>query len=566
MALQTTPSLEIHQTTRERQIWGEAMNQRTDWETEWRDLARYILPRRYSWLATSHGTNAEAGNLRARSNSDRARGRYILDGTATRAARTCAAGMMNGITSPARPWVNFRIEGLDEDDTEAQAYLEELKNLVMRIFAESNFYNALAVFYLDLVVFGTASFLIYEDNDEVIRCYNSPLGEYALIADETLRVSGKAREFELTIKQAGDRWGVENLTPTSQVAYNANNAQSMKSIWISHLIEKNYPGSGLPKAFKYIETYWERGAPDKKVLARRGFYTKPQVSARWEVTGTDIYGTGPGHDALSDTIQLQHETKRKAQGIDKQVNPPLVADISLAHRPVANVPGGITFVAGQQGGINPAYNVNINLQDLKEDIMMVQGRIRESFYNDLFKMISQLDTVRSATEIDARREEKLVLLGPVLERVENEALDVAIRRTIDIATRAGLAPKMPESLEGAALEIEYVSILADAQRAVATIGVERFLAFVGSIAAIWPQAVLLPNFEEIMRQYARAMGITGKGLKSAVEFAESVRAQQEQQQMQQQAALGQQMSEAAKNLSETDVGGGSNAVQMMLGG
>jgi hypothetical protein len=33
--------------------------------------------------------------------------------------------------------------------------------------------------------------------------------------------------------------------------------------------------------------------------------------------------------------------------------------------------------------------------------------------NDLFRMISELDTVRSATEIDARREEKLVLLGPV---------------------------------------------------------------------------------------------------------------------------------------------------------
>lgn len=564
----TTPSLENLTTTRERQVWGEVMNERHEWEPEWRDLAKYILPRRYSWLTSSSGLGSGGGaESRSRSNSDRARGRYILDGTATRAARTCAAGMMNGITSPARPWVNLRIEGADENDSEISTYLDEVRRVIMRIMAESNFYNALAVFYLDLVVFGTATCLIYEDDDEVIRCYNSPLGEFALVQDSSLRVSGMAREFEMTVKQVGDRWGVENLSPSSRIAYEAKNAQMYRKIWICHLLEPNHADSGVARAFKFVETYWERGAADGKFLGKSGYYTKPLMAARWEVTGTDVYGTGPGHDALSDTIQLQHETKRKAQGIDKQVNPPLKADIALAHRPIANTPGGITFVApGQSGGIDAAYTVNINLNDLKMDIMEVQARIRETFYNDLFKMISQLDTVRSATEVDARQEEKLVLLGPVLERVENEALDVAIRRIYAIAERFGLLPERPEGLEPGMIEIEYVSILADAQRAVATIGIERFLSIVGNVVAIWPEVKELPDIEMLMREYARAMGITGKGLRTVEQFAQRLMEMKQQQEGMAAMQQGGMLAEGAKTLSETDVGGGVNALQMALGG
>lgn len=112
--------------------------------------------------------------------------------------------------------------------------------------------------------------------------------------------------------------------------------------------------------------------------------------------------------------------------------------MQLKNQPASILPGGITYIAGQNNiGMKPIYQINPPVQEIMLDIQALQLRISNIFFNDLFQMISQLNTVRSATEIDARREEKLVLLGPVLERFENEALGKAIDRTSELCSGAG---------------------------------------------------------------------------------------------------------------------------------
>jgi hypothetical protein len=272
-------------------------------------------------------------------------------------------------------------------------------------------------------------------------------------------------------------------------------------------------------------------------------------------------------DALGDVIQLQHETKRKGQSLDYMVRPPMVMDIQLQHRPTALLPGGQTFVSGANSvGAKPAYEVRPPLAELTADIRDVQTRIREIFHNDLFQMISQLETVRTATEIDARREEKLVQLGPVLERFENEALDPAIKRIYNIMTRKGLLPEPPPALDNVQLEVQYVSILASAQSAVGVIPTERFLQLVGNLSAVYEDATLIPNVEELLRDYAKDIGVKAKGLRSREEVAQTREAQNQSKQMEQAAAMAPPAADAAKLLSETDVGGGANALQQLMGG
>jgi hypothetical protein len=99
-----------------------------------------------------------------------------------------------------------------------------------------------------------------------------------------------------------------------------------------HLIEPNYETKGkLPGRFAYRETYWEAKRPqtDGQVLARRGYRELPGIFPRWELTSNDSYGTCPAMDALGDVIQLQHETKSKAQGLDKMISPPVIARYNL---------------------------------------------------------------------------------------------------------------------------------------------------------------------------------------------------------------------------------------------
>ena len=71
---------------------------RYSWWAHARELADYLLPRRYKWLVTP--------NQMSRGSPVN---QHILDSTGTLAARNLASGMMSGISSPTRPWFKLKI-------------------------------------------------------------------------------------------------------------------------------------------------------------------------------------------------------------------------------------------------------------------------------------------------------------------------------------------------------------------------------------------------------------------------------------------------------------------------
>lgn len=519
----------------------------------WRELADYFLPKRYVWLQSDR-------ERRIRN----AKNPFILDGTGTKAARVLASGMMNGITSPSRPWFKLRVPGYDDEGGPVTQWADEVTRRMMRVMGESNFYNSMAVLYLDLSVFGSAANLIYEDDETVIRCFNPALGEYYFGQDHKLKVNTFAREFCQTVCQIVDWFGKENVSDTVKSRYeNPTAANYLTPVDIVHLVEPN-KGQVAPK-FKFVETYWERGMPGDEVLSQRGLNELPGIFPRWELTANDSYGTSPGMDALPDVIQLQLETKRKAQGLDKMINPPVVADIQLQHRPTALMPNGITYVAGANSiGVKPLYEVQAPLQEMTQDIRDVQIRIRETFFNELFQMISQLETVRSATEIDARREEKLILLGSVLERFENEALDPAIARIYSIMLRRNMLPPAPPEIEDQPVEVQYVSILATAQQALAAAPTERWIGLIGQVAGVVPQVLNIPDWDELIRNYGLDIGVAAKNMKPKEDSEQDTQDQQEAEGAAQAAQTTLPAVQAAKLLSETQVGGGASALQQLL--
>lgn len=534
---------------------------RQPWWMHWRELADFFLPRRYVYLQSAN----EAARVQTKNP-------YILDATGTTAARTLASGMMNGITSPARPWFRLRVTGFAEElDHDSRVWLDDVTKRMMLVMAESNFYNAMAVLYLDLVVFGTGAMMIYDDEDSIIHCYNSALGEYYLAQSAQLRVNTFAREFTYTVAQCVQMFGEENCSTTVREAYKLGGAALQRNVKITQLIEPNDKKEpGLAAAFNFREYYWETGtaggADAQNILALRGYYDFPVIAPRWELLANDSYGSSPAMDALPDVIQLQLETKLKAQGLDKMVKPPVIADVQLQHKPTALMPNGVTYVHGINNvGVKPIYTVNPPLGEMSADIMDIRSRIREIFHNELFMMISQLDTVRSAAEIDARREEKLVLLGPVLERFENEALDPAIRRIFAIMERRGLLPPAPRQIAGGNIEIQYVSILSTAQSAVSAVPTERLMQVLGNLAGIYPEAMDIPNWDELVRGYADAIGVRSKDINSRKTTDALRQARAKAADTQAGVDMAGQLAGGAKTLSETDVGGGANALQRLLG-
>lgn len=555
--------LEIQQRA-DRRLEGLRSERYSFW-SHWRELADYILPRRYKWLITQNQAQRGAPQ-----------NQLIIDSTGTVAARTCASGMMSGLTSPTRPWFKLTVAGFTNGDAShpVSLWLAECEKRLMRVFSISNFYNSIATVYMDLTVFGTAALLMYEDFDDVIRCYNPCLGEYFLQNDHKMQVGVFGREFVLTIPQIVEQFGDDGGIPDEITKeYETGGAGLNREYIICHLIEPNTGASPVPKGMKFRECYWIKGGqrggksdPNKPMLRLRGFHELPGMFPRWDIVSNDAYGRSPGMDALGDIKQLQQEQKRKAQAIDKMVNPPLVADVQLKNQPASLLPGGITYVAGQNNvGVKPIYEVNPNLRDMMEDINAVQERIRTVFFNDLFMMISNLQTVRTATEIDARREEKLIQLGPVIERFENECLSPAITRVFNIMSRGGLIPPAPPEIAGKPIEIEYVSMLAEAQKAVATSAIERVFQVAGNLAAVNPSVLDNIDFDAGIDEYATLLGTTPKIIRAPEEVAK-MRAAQAQQKAQEQAAqLAMPAVQGAKVLSQTQVGGGQNMLQQAMG-
>lgn len=532
--------------------------ERQAWFPHWREVSDYFLPRRYPWLMSQKEVRT----------ADR-RNRKLLDATSTLAVRTLASGMMNGITSPARPWFRLRISGFTEESMSyaAKVWLEESERRINLLLSESNFYNSMAIMYLEWCTFGTASMAIYEDFNDVFRCYNFALGEFYLTQDQTQRVNRHGRRFTWTIEQLAAEFGKEALCVQSRQLFDRGAEALLTELDVAHIIEKNEPDGLLKSNAPWREVFWEVGGDDGKYLAIRPMYEWPCVTPRWEVLGNDSYGTSPAMDALSDVQQLQNMLLERANGLAKAIRPPMIVDQQLRNRPKALSAGGITYAAtsSQNFGAKEAYKVQLPLQEIAYDIQQLQNRIREICHNNLFNMISQLETVRSATEIDARREEKLIHLGPVLERFYNEGLDPAFKRIFGIVQRAGLLPEAPEELLDTDVDIQYVSILSDAQRASSTLSIERFVQFAGQSLGVWPEVRGLPDIEELMRDYAEGIGLKPKALRSREEVAASKAQEAEQQQLAQMAQVGGDLAQGAKVLSEADVGGGINALQAMMG-
>lgn len=538
--------------------------ERDPWLNHWRELAEYILPRRIKTLI-SPGEKKRASQ---------GMNKKIADPTGTIAAHICGAGMMSGVTSPARPWFRLRIgDWTSEGDGEVSAWLYDVESRMGFVLSQSNIYNCFASAHEDDVVFGTSVVFIDEDYEDVVRGFNPALGEFFLAVDDRNFPSTLYREFTMTVKAVVGRWKRENVPDMVKTLYDSGGANMDQELIVCHACERNDEseyGSGpsyVDKRFDFFSCYWLRSGPEDEALEVKGYYEQPFGVFRWSILSNDAYASSPGMDALPEIKQLQHETNRKGQAIDKMVAPPLVADVQLKNQPTSLLPGGVTYVSGaSQIGVKPIFTVQPPIQEMMGDIQQIQKRIQSIFFNDIFMMISQLDTVRSATEIDARREEKLIMLGPVLDRLQNEALDPIIDRIFGVMLRAKLLPPAPQSIRGRNIQVQYVSMLAEAQSASKTIGIERLMGFIGTMAAGQPGAMDKFNGDEAIDEYARALRTSPKIIRDD----EQVKALREQRQQEKQATdiltQTQAGANAAKTLSQAEVGGGQNALQQMVGG
>ena len=481
--------------------WVSLQTERASWISHWRELSDYLMPRSARFYKSDRNKGTKKHNA-------------IFDSTASRSLRILSAGMMSGMTSPARPW--FRLALPDEDLMDyapVKAWLAETQGRMLNVFARSNTYLMLHACYEELGAFGTSASVIMDDYDALIHHYQSPVGEFALATDYRGNVNTIYREFEKTVAELVAEFGYDQCSRTTQALYNSGNLDAW--VPIIHGIEPRSDrdarkADGKNKPWRSV--YFEPGREDAgdKVLRESGYDRFPGLAPRWHKMPGDVYGNSPGMEALGDIKQLQHEQLRKANAIDYQTKPPLQVPAGMKGRDLDYLPGGVTYVdaPGAQNAVSTLFNVQLDLQHLLFDIQDVRERIRGAFYADLFLMLASTVPGRmTATEVAERHEEKLLMLGPVLERLHNELLKPLIDETFTRMVQANLVPPPPEALQGVELDVEFVSMLAQAQRAIGVNGVDRFVGALGAVAQMRPEVIDKIDVDKWADSYSDMLGV-----------------------------------------------------------
>jgi hypothetical protein len=545
---------------------------RYSWWQHWAILAQYILPYRWHWWVTANTYNRGFPVNES-----------IINETATLAMEVCAAGLLSGLMSPSRPW--FRLDPAltsFEPDAQGRYWLDDTAERILAVMSGSNWYLEGAQMFKDVATFGTSPLIIYEDYEDVIRCYNPCAGEYFLQVGSRLSVDVLDREFTYTVGQIVEFFRIENCPSEVKNAWEEGGGSVDREFVVAHAIEPNFPIRArdgrqirpVPSHFTWREVYWLRGRSTEAPLSMRGFTERPFMATRWSKTSNDAYGRGPGMDALPGTRQLQQEESRKGEYIDKMVRPPMGADVSLERKPASILPGDITYYDASEGKrmIHPLFEVNgQGMQPMTEDIERVEARIKRAFKEDIFMIISQMEGIQPKNEFELAQRvgEKIQVLGPVIELFEQEVAG-GIQRVVSIMQRRGLLKPMPASLRGVPIKLTYTSIMKQAQRQAQLAAMERALSLTGKLAeaaqvAGVPQPLRIINLDETMRDYCDLSGFPAKDIYTKDQVAQMDEAKAHQAALSQAAQLAQPAVQAAQGLAAIPPDGGNSALGQIIG-
>jgi hypothetical protein len=339
-------------------------------------------------------------------------------------------------------------------------------------FNRSNFYAVLGEWFRDAGSIGTATLFTEEDVARAVAVHTPIHPREIFIAEDKYgNVDTVYRRFFLTARQAVDKFGEERLNKT--IITNAKEHPEKRHEFI-HAV---FPNDDLqfesilsihkPIASVYTQMDGNKEIEDGDVVRRSGFDINPYSVWRLRKNSDEIYGYSPAADALVEIKQLNQMEKTLLEAAHRAVKPSLnVPEHMRGHTRIE--PDGHNYYDSSGQVITPITSgMNFPIGVDREE--RVQRIIEDKYRVDFFLILARAEREMTATEIMERQSEKAVLLGPQVDRLENEGLKKPFDITADIAERAGRLPDPPQILvdaseNGVELEIRFIGPLAQAQR------------------------------------------------------------------------------------------------------
>ncbi|MFZ9068926.1 MAG: portal protein [bacterium] len=450
---------------------------RGNWENMWQDIAELMIPRRADF---THKYRASGEQRRDR----------CFESTAIRALVRAASGLHNTLTSNTVPW--FALETEDRElmkDRNIQLWLEEASRRCMAIFnsPQAGFHSSVHEYYLDLLAFGTGVMFVGNERPigPVFRSYF--LGDCFIAEDKIGRVDSIYRSFYDTSRSLFRQFG----SALPEEIKKAAEDDPFKKFEILHVVRPRSTSGKAQKAKPFLSAYIDLNS--RKLIKEGGFDEFPYIVSRWQKNSMEVYGRGPGIEALPDTRMINEMERVGLIALQKVVDPPLLVPDDGFLSPIRTTPGGLNYYRaglGPQDRITPLLtNARIDLNEAK--MGQVRQAIERAFYLDLLELpgptAADGDVLRfSATEIAARQRDRLSILGPIVARQEVEMLGPLVLRTLSILIRNGSLPDPPQALVEADFKIAYSNPVAIAQRSGELASIGQLIQFLVPFAQIDP--------------------------------------------------------------------------------
>jgi hypothetical protein len=499
---------------------GHLRGARTTHDSHWQEVADYIFPARQFTRQHSPGSKRSTA--------------LIYNTSPVLACEQLAGGLHGMLTSPALRWFALRALPHLAADQAVQAWFEAATDVMYAHFqsGRTGFDVALHETYLDISAFGSGVIFTADQGRRGPQFQAVPLVEcwYAENADR--QVDTLYRSYKLPLREVLRLW--PSTTP-DRLRTQADRRPDM-DVEIVHAVEPA-TRAGWDSCYITGADYLEHGR----------FAEFPYAVPRWTKRSGEVYGTGPGMNALPDVKLLNKLEETNLRGLAKAVDPAIMMPDDGFLGSINANPGAINYFRSDARNLDRIGPLFTGARpDLAfQYIEMMQDRIRNIFYTTWLNLPQQPNM--TATEVLQRRDELLRLLGPMVARLTAELLNPVIERSFAILLRNGLFPPLPPQLAGQGWTVEYLSPLARAQRAADAETVMRWMAGMQPLVQADPAVLQAIDTDAAARFLADRFGAPAMLVRTPEQLAELRAQAAEAQQMQQQIEAAQGAAGAARD-------------------
>lgn len=514
-------------------------HKRQNWEEHWRDVSRYVIPNKENVWDFNYMAKGEKKNLR------------LYDSSARHYNELLASALHSMLTNPSVQWFELTTGDHDVDKIPAvKEYLQKTVRKIHQVLNNTNFQTEIHEVYLDLGCFGTGAMLINEDDENVINFASRPIYQFHIMENFKNEIDTFFIEIKMTARKILQKYGEEMLTKEVLEMFKKKPQSEhmvVMAVMPNDEMEKGKVGP-QNKPFKSIHILQKQ----QLFLKKSGFDEFPAVFPRWIKDSMETYGRSPAMKSLPDIKMINAMMKTIIRGSQKIVDPPLMIPDD-GFMKFNTKPGGLNpYRAGTQDRVYPIETraqIGIGIDMLNE----IRSRIKESFYIDQLQLKD--GPQMTATEVNARTDEHLRLLGPILGRLHFELLQPLIARIIGIMKRKNQLPENPpEELAGRVPQVYYSSQIARAQRIAEGQNFDRYFMSISGIAQAYPEIMDNFNPDSIASYLAGIYGTPHEVMREEADREEMRDQRAEQEQQMQQAMMEQEEAKTAEIASKAAQG------------